>query len=811
MERGNGTSMRLTASTSQASPAYRAIEAAFDLLHVLAADYVETHGTLRAIGDPASFNVNRTRAVSAISGMTLARAVFPDEPSLHRVLSGLASHYNRCTLFEEDFLALSQRYREILERTWKNLVAIQPPRINDVALVHEAVSGLDVGVETLLHPTASRTARNRQGAYYTPFGFARASAARVIDRLAVEQLGCADFAVSTGQLSPHERVALAALISKSTLADFSCGAGVFILAFIDFLKTGPLSDEFSSRDFVHRVVGSDLDYISAELAPALAWKSLDDRRPLVELVESFLHGNPLLPESNAAPELRRLCFRQGMLYHPALGIDLTQHIGAADIIVGNPPWEKIRFEEKSFFQTLACHVSKTSKKNEREEEIVALSASFPKLHLYQEQVRAQIESARNLISLNASLSVSSKGELNTYALFSELTHNLMSEKGVSCLLVKSTLLTTMANHDIFQHFVKNKRIVSAADFVNNKKHFPIDSRERFALIILGKNNSDNIQVATNLTDYEQLSERRNYTNIQVHVLRKINPLTGMIPFAHSLADLELIKNIYAANPVFDEVYSDVKFGRLVHFTNHAKDIVREAECGTLPIYEGKFIERYEGRYATFLDLPYEKVYAPKARARRITDAEKSLGVIPLSRFFISNEKWLSLNRHYKENYSLMWRSLTSPTNSRAVIATILPHVPASQSIQFLQLGCPRRLAVLLGIFNSSVFDHVARQKLTGIDLTQTIVRQLPVPPPDKLSMVTEHDGRIDSIEGHIVQCVASLLSDDPRLASFCQRIAPGSRATHDRAAVLSGIDRLVATAYAVNGTALQYISSERHR
>lgn len=94
---------------------------------------------------------------------------------------------------------------------------------------------------------------------------------------------------------------------------------------------------------------------------------------------------------------------------------------------------------------------------------------------------------------------------------------------------------------------------------------------------------------------------------------------------------------------------------------------------------------------------------------------------------------------YDQPYSLCWRSLTSPTNQRTMIASIIPSMPTCQSVQLLQTTPVEDLLMILALFNSKVFDFFVRLKMGGIDLTQSVVRQIPVPFREAWnSMVTLH-------------------------------------------------------------------------
>src|SRR5262249_46339355 len=100
------------------------------------------------------------------------------------------------------------------------------------------------------------------------------------------------------------------------------------------------------------------------------------------------------------------------------------------------------------------------------------------------------------------------------------------------------------------------------------------------------------------------------------------------------------------------------------------------------------------------------------------------------------------------------------------------------------------------VMNSATFDWCTRRKLNGIDLTQTIIRQVPVPPAERWRGKVTFQGVTASLADHVVHRVCSLLRDDARLEEFCASLCDTAAAPWDRRpARPREIDLLVAHAY----------------
>jgi hypothetical protein len=214
----------------------------------------------------------------------------------------------------------------------------------------------------------------------------------------------------------------------------------------------------------------------------------------------------------------------------------------------------------------------------------------------------------------------------------------------------------------------------------------------------------------------------------------------------------------------------VRFGRIVHFTSHAEFITKKKSEDNVPIYEGKFFNQFDGKFSGFNGVADELRYGNKSSSVNIDEAKKEIAnYFPESRFFINAKKWIQLSKNHSEKFMLAWRSLTSATNTRTCITTVLPFIPASQSVQFLTTN-QNDLLYLSGLFNSVVFDFILKKKLSGIDLTQSVINQMPVPNIEQTKSKINFNGGEATIKHHISLLVFSLLRNDVRLNSLFENL-----------------------------------------
>ena len=316
---------------------------------------------------------------------------------------------------------------------------------------------------------------------------------------------------------------------------------------------------------------------------------------------------------------------------------------------------------------------------------------------------------------------------DNHAMFAELASRLTEKDGFAAIIAKSALVTSTCYSSCFRHFVNQGSLSEVFLFDNREKLFQIDSREKFCVLFFGGEHAGGIKVHYGLTKQEQILSSVPI-NVTSEELELINPETGLLPNVADSKEFSFLLRTHRSLSVFAKEFPKCHFGRLVHLTAHAEHISTKSEKTRVPIYEGKFIEQYDNRFSTFAGMSADERYQAKASARRQPgDSFVAPKPAPECRYFIDKKFWESFLDRYDQPYSLCWRSLTSPTNQRTMIASIIPSMPTCQSVQLLQTTPVEDLLMILALFNSKVFDFFVRLKMGGIDLTQSVVRQIPVP------------------------------------------------------------------------------------
>lgn len=637
--------------------------------------------------------------------------------------------YQRIELIPQSTTEFFENNRECIINNWpeESALAAKPEILYDALLASEfCVQPERVGYKI------DKVSRDIAGAYYTSSDFSAQITYRALESYMDRKRRRAIDSDSFACCNEYENI---------TFLDYSCGCGEFLLAVIQYFDNHVLG--YSRKKLATQLRGVDVNPIALMITIARivsAVEAEDDENLLREVAKNFIVGNPLLHSDKIAPlEVRFDNFALNRLYAETEGINCLELEQQNLVVLGNPPWEKLRFEERAFFRPVCPAISAISQKNKREKEIKKLAVNWLELLEYYQLLQDDYASVKKEIPKHPLLKVSLVGELNTYAMFAELASRLTEKDGFAAIIVKSALVTSTCYSSCFRHFVNQGSLSEVFLFDNREKLFQIDSREKFCVLFFGGEHAGGIKVHYGLTKQEQILSSVPI-NVTSEELELINPETGLLPNVADSKEFSFLLRTHRSLSVFAKEFPKCHFGRLVHLTAHAEHISTKSEKTRVPIYEGKFIEQYDNRFSTFAGMSADERYQAKASARRQPgDSFVAPKPAPECRYFIDKKFWESFLDRYYQPYSLCWRSLTSPTNQRTMIASIIPSMPTCQSVQLLQTTPVEDLLMILALFNSKVFDFFVRLKMGGIDLTQSVVRQIPVPFREAWnSMVTLH-------------------------------------------------------------------------
>ena len=157
---------------------------------------------------------------------------------------------------------------------------------------------------------------------------------------------------------------------------------------------------------------------------------------------------------------------------------------------------------------------------------------------------------------------------------------------------------------------------------------------------------------------------------------------------------------------------------------------------------------------------------------------------------------------WDKQWLLAFRDITNPTNERTSIVSLLPKVAVGHTAALMlsKIDNILLLPCLLGNFNALIFDFVTRNKMGGTHMTFTVVRQLPVLPPESY---TPQD--IEFISSRVLELVYTAWDMQPFAQDMGYQGAPFVWNPERRAILRAELDAKYAKLYGLTRDELRYI------
>jgi hypothetical protein len=499
-------------------------------------------------------------------------------------------------------------------------------------------------------------------------------------------------------------------------------------------------------------------------------------------------------------------------FHWPLEFPEVFEVGGFDCVLGNPPWERIKLQEKEFFASRSVEIATAINKAAREMLIKELPKKYPELAQAFEEARHDAEAQGKFIRESGRFPLTAVGDINTYAIFAETTRKLISSEGRVGVIVPTGIATDDTCKKFFGDLTQKQALASLYDFENREALFTTIHRSyKFSLLAISGKPIKRGNFAFFLTRTKQLDNQTRLFQLSPQDIALINPNTLTCPVFRSSHDAELTKKIYQRFSVLENEKTDqnpwgIFYIRLVHLSDHA-DFIKfpwqeRDNKWNVPLYEAKLIWFYDHRFATFEGL--EQIDISQGKARELSEAEKSnIDVTINPRYFLHQNFVQALfdkYPEYKRDWFLTWRDVTNNTNERTCVTTIIPKVAASVKLPGLGFTSKANPTLLIANLNSLVLDYVARQKIGGVSLSYFILKQLPVLPPE---LYTPED--IKFISGRVLELVYTAWDMQPFAQDMGYDGEPFIWDSQRRALLRSELDAYYAKLYGLTRDELRYI------
>ena len=700
--------------------------------------------------------------------------------------------------------------------------------------------------------------RKRLGIYYTPPAFTEFLVEHTLT--AIIRRRFADLAKSHGvnpdadddeesaQSAAYWRDCLAAL-RDIKVCDPACGSGAFLIEAYDVLEDeyrvvvdrlahhdGPDADrlladipDYILHDNLH---GMDLSPQAVEITQLALWiRSARPGKTLADLSANIICGNSLVDDPAVHPLARD--------WGKAFPVVFSGANPGFDCIIGNPPWERMKLQEREFFALSAPSIAGAISAATRRQLISQLEDKNPELYARYTAAQAAAESTLNHVRTCGRFPLTAKGDVNTYMVFAELAKRLVAPDGYVGLLLPSGIATDDTTKDFFASLMDAQSLVLLYDFENKKAIFPDVHRSfKFCTLVFGgaevkTGAAKFVFFAHSMADLEPADR---HITLTAKDLKLLNPNTHTCPIFRTRRDAELTKAIYRRVPVLIDRNRKqggnpwgIKFITMFHQTNdaelfHMADKLadlgfkpdgnrwRKGKRVFLPLYEAKMVQAYDHRAASVVVEAGNWVRQGQTEATTLV-AHQNPEFTVTPRWWIEDTEVDRVLGGAGQPAYLCYKDVTSPTNQRTMIAAFVPHVGLANSSPVMLTGdavSPRSACCLLANLNSFAFDFVTRQKVGGLHLNFFIVEQLPTFPPDRYADRCPWDKR-KTLETWISERVLKLTctANDMKPLAEAAKFGPliNKWRDDDRAELLAELDAAYFHLYGIGRDDVEYILS----
>jgi hypothetical protein len=109
--------------------------------------------------------------------------------------------------------------------------------------------------------------------------------------------------------------------------------------------------------------------------------------------------------------------------------------GGFDLVLGNPPWERVKLQEQEFFASRSDPIANAANAASRKKLIAALARTDQMMWSVWVAAAREAEGKSNFVRQSGRYPLCGKGDVNTYTLFAEHNRDLLSSHGRAGFIV----------------------------------------------------------------------------------------------------------------------------------------------------------------------------------------------------------------------------------------------------------------------------------------------------------------------------------------------------------------------------------------
>ncbi|MFI5814555.1 Eco57I restriction-modification methylase domain-containing protein [Streptomyces sp. NPDC051643] len=463
----------------------------------------------------------------------------------------------------------------------------------------------------------------------------------------------------------------------------------------------------------------------------------------------------------------------------------TGWAGGFDAVVGNPPWERVKLQEQEFFAQREPRIAEAKNAAARKRLITELLDDRDGVLLYAEfeAAKRRAEGESHFLRTSARFPLTGRGDINTYAVFTETDRTLTGPRGRTGVIVPTGIATDATTQFFFKDIVTKGQLAALYDFENEDKVFPeVHNQLRFCLFMLrGSGNlHEPIRMVFKVRQPQQIANR-SYV-LSAEDILAINPNTGTCPVFSSKRDVDITLGVYRRVPVLiDETKQaggnpwGISFMTMFHMSHDSHlfrpaaqngetfdDLLRagwvldgnvlvRGEERLLPLYEAKMLHHYDHRFSTYENAT-EKQLNKGTLPRFTVDQHQDPSAAPLPRYWVPEQDVPTgkVDKHgnpimelgvrsrltakgWGQSWVMGFRKICRAADERTAITYAFPRAGLGDSGNILIPRKSEQNPLLYSNSISMALDYVLRQKLGGTNLNFFQFEQLPFIAPEAIA------------------------------------------------------------------------------
>lgn len=455
----------------------------------------------------------------------------------------------------------------------------------------------------------------------------------------------------------------------------------------------------------------------------------------------------------------RTASRRARAFHWPLEFPDVMQRGGFDVVLGNPPWERVKLQEEEFFALRDAEIARAKNAAARKKLIEKLAETNPRLAEEWQNALRSAATESHFMRESGRFPLGGVGDVNTYAVFTDLAWAALHPNGRAGIIIPNGLVVGFTYREFLRQLLSQKSLVSFFGFENEDKIFKdVHNETKFGLLTIGgtKVKIEQPWFTAHIRQPAEIADPAKRYALTVDEIKAINPNTLNLPAFRWSKDAEVTASIHIAAPILIEKDGsavtanpwNASMATLFHMSGASESFLDHADIedkisrrdGALavladgqrvyPLYEGKMYWHFDHRYGTY-EAQTEK-QANKGVLPRVTEAQHgdpNYRVQP--RYWVdANLTESVLGDEAGRQWFFSWRDVG--ISERTLIGTIIPRTATGDKAPVLFANQPPKLfAALSAVLGSLVADYAVRQRAMNIKFF--VLEQVPVLTPEKLA------------------------------------------------------------------------------